>query len=255
METNKYKIDQNLIEVMFNKVTNDAGKYGKSLVFLTNEELEKKIKEFQSQGFIVNTYHQEEFDDGMRFVKDGEGLDDIDDMTYADLKKLLNQCQREVQDICKREILNGNIKQIRQGNYPFNMGKRVYNILFKYSTKGGRIGGSIVFESLLYLVSCVGNVYQVLDILYKLRNKQIYICFINSEMVTVDPNEICFDLEYLGTLLNEYYLEDLLTVMQRNRQLSDEQYKKYSWFPYEYDTDISVMDTKEFEECMTFWGL
>ena len=36
MEINKYKIDQNLIEVMFNKVTNDEEKYGKSLVTLTN---------------------------------------------------------------------------------------------------------------------------------------------------------------------------------------------------------------------------
>ena len=256
MNKSKYIINQNLIEVMFNKVTKDEREYGKSLVSLTNEALEKKIKEFQNQGFIVNTYHQEEFDDGMRFVKDGEGLDDINDMTYADLKKLLNQCQREVQDICKREILNGNIKQIRQGDYPFNMGKRVYNILFKYATSGGRCVRTIIpLESLLYIVSCIGNVYQLIDIIDELRFEHIYLYFLNSGCMTDDPDDICSDLDYPGILLNEWYLEDLLTIMHRKSELSDEEYEKYSRFPYEFDTDISFMDTKEFDKCMEIWEL
>lgn len=256
MKTNYYKKEQNLIEVMFKKVTKDEGKYGKSLIPLTNEELEKKIKEFQSQGFLVNTYHQEEFDDGMRFVKDGEGLDDINDMTYADLKKILNQCKKEVENICKKEILNGNIEQLRQGNYPFGMGKRVYNILFKYARRYGKCIRSIIpFESILYLFACVGNIYQFREIIARLRIDHIHLYFLNSESMSDDPYDICSDLDYLGTLLNEYYLEDLLTVMHRKSELSDEQYEKYSWFPYEYDTDISIMDTKEFEYCMTFWGL
>lgn len=257
MNKSKYIINQNLIEVMFNKVTKDEGEYGKSLVSLTNEELEKKIKEFQNQGFIVNTYHQEEFDDGWRFIKDGEGLDDVtEEMTYSELKKLLNQCQREVQDICKREILNGNIEQIRQGDYPFGMGKRVYNILLKYARKYGKCIRTIIpLESLLYIVSCIGNVYQLIDIIDELRFENIYLYFLNSGCMTDDPEDICSDLHYSGILLNEWYLEDLLTIMHRNSKLSDEQYKKYAWFPYEFDTDISIMDTKEFDKCMEIWEL
>ena len=74
-KVNEYKISQNLVEVMINKVTKDKEKYGNSLIPLTNEELQEKIKEFQNQGFCVNTYHQEQFDDGYRFIKDGTGLE------------------------------------------------------------------------------------------------------------------------------------------------------------------------------------
>lgn len=101
MNKSKYIINQNLIEVMFNKVTKDEGKYGKSLVSLTNEELEKKIKEFQGQGFIVNTYHQEEFGDGWRFVKDGTGLDDITEyISKFEMNDLLYLCKKEIENIC-----------------------------------------------------------------------------------------------------------------------------------------------------------
>lgn len=252
---NLYKINQDLYAVMIKKVTKDTKKYGNSLIPLSNEQLQEKIKEFEGQGFKVETYHQEEFDDGMRFIKDGEGLDDITDMSYADLKKFLNQCKREVEHICKKEILNGNLKEIRQCDYPFNMCKRVYNILFKYvKTHGKRVRNFIPFESLLYLVSCIGNIYDLIEVIDMLRDEHIYLYFLNSDCMTDDPDDICCDLDYLDILLNEYYLEDLLTIMQKNHQLSDEQYVENSGSPYDFD-DISLMDTKEFEQCMNIWEL
>lgn len=249
---NKYKITQNLAEVMISKVDKDKKKYGNSLIPLTEDELQKKIKEFQDQGFSVNTYHQEQFDDGYRFIKDGEGLEDIKSMTYADLERLLNQCQREVKAICKKEILNGNIGQIRQGNYPFHMRKRIYNILFKYARCHKKsIRYLIPFDCLLYLVSCIGNIYQLIDIIGKLRIENIYIYFLSSENMTDDPYDICSELKYPSIILNDYYLEDLLLTMRYKNELSDEQYKNYSWCPYQLEDD-TFMDTKEFDNVWIF---
>lgn len=233
MEINKYKIDQNLIEVMFNKVTKDEGKYGKSLVPLTKEELEKKIKEFQGQGFIVNTYHQEEFDDGWRFIKDGTGLDDIKKMTKLQLNEQLEYCRKEVANICRQEILNGNIEQIREGDYPFSTAKRVHNIVSQYIKQNRR--KTITYKDIkdiLYFFSCIGNIYQTLEVIYDIIYSDI--CFFNNMLGDVYEEDI--ELDYLSTLLNEIYLEDLLTKMLRNNELTEEEYKKYSWFPYQFKT-------------------
>lgn len=233
MEINKYKIDQNLIEVMFNKVTNDEGKYGKSLVSLTNEELEKKIKEFQNQGFIVNTYHQEEFDDGWRFIKDGTGLDDIKKMTKSQLNEQLEYCRKEVANICRQEILNGNIEQIREGDYPFATATRVHNIVSQYIKQNRR--KTITYKDIkdiLYFFSCILNIDDTLDVIYDIVDEGI--CFFNN--LLGDVYEINIEKDYLSTLLNEIYLEDLLTKMLRNNELTEEEYKKYSWFPYQFKT-------------------
>lgn len=233
MNKSKYIIDQNLIEVMFNKVTKDEEKYGKSLVFLTNEELEKKIKEFQSQGFIVNTYHQEEFDDGWRFIKDGTGLDDIKKMTKSQLNEQLEYCRREVTNICKKEILNGNIEQLRTGDYPFVTAKRVRNIIFQYIRQNHR--KTITYKDIkdiLYFFSCIGNIYQTLEVIYDIMYSDI--CFFYNMLGDVYERNI--ELDYLSTLLNEIYLEDLLTKMLRKNELAEEEYQKYSWFPYKFKT-------------------
>lgn len=229
----KFMIQQNLIEVMLKKVTKDEEKYGKSLVPLTNEELEKKIKEFQSQGFIVNTYHQEEFGDGMRFVKDGEGLDDIKKMTKLQLNEQLDYCRREVTNICKKEILNGNIELLRAGNYHFATAKRVSNIIFQYIRQNRRKTINYKdIKDILYFFSCVLNVDDTLNIIYDIEDKGIR--FLNN--LLGDVYEINIERDFLSTLLNEFYLEDLLIKMLRKNELTEEEYQKYSCSPYLYET-------------------
>ena len=233
MNKSKYIINQNLIEIMFNKVTKDEGKYGKSLVSLTNEELEKKIKEFRSQGFIVNTYHQEEFDDGWRFIKDGEGLDDIKKMTKLQLNEQLEYCRREVTNICKKEILNGNIEQLRTGDYPFATAKRVRNIIFQYIRQNHRKTINYKdIKDILYFFSCILNIDDTLDVIYDILDEGI--CCFNNILGNFYERDI--EIDYLSTLLNEIYLEDLLTKMLRKNELTEEEYQKYSWFPHEFKT-------------------
>ena len=249
MEKNKYKIEKDLFSTMFKKVDKDETGFS-GLIELTDEELQQKVKQCKEHGFEAITCHQEHFGDGMRFVKDGEGLEDIKTMNYSQLKNFLNQCKKEVENI------NGNIEEIRLGNYPFYIGDRVYDILSQYFiSRGIAVRNIMPLESLLYLISCIGNIFETLEVLYRLRKQHIYIYFINSGILSAYCEDTCYDLDYLSTLLNEYYLEDLLTIMQKKNQLTNEQYEKYSWFPYKYDTDMSVMDTKEFENCMTYWGL
>lgn len=250
MNKSKYIIDQNLIEVMFNKVTKDEEKYGKSLVFLTNEELEKKIKEFQSQGFIVNTYHQEEFDDGWRFIKDGTGLDDITEyMSKFEMNDLLYLCKEEIENICKREIQNGNIDMIVSGNYPFKTDKRVYNILYKYAKRYGENIENIIFMDLpITLISYIGNVEQTLEVIKRLGEQNIYIDFYKHGYCTSmlfattsledeeDYSEYKDDFENPESYLmddligwfSEFYIEDLLSTMLAEGKISEELYEKYA---------------------------
>ena len=230
---NKYKIEQNLVEVMINKVTKDKKKYGNSLIPLSDDELQKKIKEFQAQGFSVNTYHQEEFGDGWRFIKDGTGLNDIKKMTKSQLNEQLEKCRKEVVNICKKEILNGNIEELREGDYPFATATRVHNILSQYIKQNRR--KTITYndiKDILYFFSCIGNIYQALEVIYDIVDEGI--CFLNNLLGDVYEEDI--EVEYLSTLLNEFYLEDLLTRMLRNNELTEEEYQKYSWFPYEFNT-------------------
>ncbi len=230
---NKYKITQNLAEVMINKVDKDKNKYGNSLIPLTNEELQEKIKEFQNQGFPVNTYHQEQFGDGYRFIKDGTGLNDIKKMTKIQFHEQLEHCRKEVTNICKKEILNGNIEQLRTGDYPFATAKRVSDIIFQYIRQNHR--KTITYKDIkdiLYFFSCIGNIYQTLEIIYDIMYSGI--CFFNNMLGDVYEKDI--EIDYLSTILNEIYLEDLLTKMLRNNELTEEEYQKYSWFPYEFET-------------------
>ncbi len=229
----KYKIELDLIEAKFCKVTKDEGKYGKSLISLTDEELEKKIKKFQSQGFIVNTYHQEEFGDGWRFIKDGTGLNDIKKMTKSQLNEQLEYCRREVTNICKKEILNGNIEQLRTGDYPFATAKRVRNIIFQYIRQNHR--KTITYKDIkdiLYFFSCILNIDDTLDVIYDIFDEGI--CFLNNLLGDIDEMDI--ERDYLIILLNEFYLEDLLIKMLRKNELTEEEYQKYSCSPYEYKT-------------------
>lgn len=232
-KVNEYKISHNLVEVMINKVTKDKEKYGNSLIPLTNEELQEKIKEFQNQGFCVNTYHQEQFDDGYRFIKDGTGLDDIKKMTKVQFHELLEHCRKEVTNICKKEILNGNIDELRTGDYPFSTATRVSNIIFQYIRQNRRKTINYKdIKDILYFFSCILNIDDTLNLIYDLVNEGI--CFLNNFLG--DVYEINIERDYLSTLLNEIYLEDLLTKMLINNELTEEEYQNYSLFPHEFKT-------------------
>lgn len=229
----KYKIDQNLFEVMFKKVTKDEGKYGKSLVSLTDEELQEKMADYKKLGLEVGTYHQEEFDDGWRFIKDGTGLNDIKKMTKSQLNEQLEYCRREVTNICKKEILNGNIEQLRTGDYPFATAKRVSDIISQYINQNHR--KTITYKDIkdiLYFFSCILNIDDTLDVIYDIVDEGI--CFLNNLLGDVDEMDI--ERDYLIILLNEFYLEDLLIKMLRKNELTEEEYQKYSCSPYEYKT-------------------
>ncbi len=228
-----YVIDGDLFTVKLNKVDKEKDKYNNKLVKLTDKELIEKMAYYKEQGFEVETYHQEEFDDGWRFVKDGTGLNDIKKMTKSQLNELLEYCRREVTNICKKEILNGNIQLLRTGDYHFATAKRVHNIISQYIRQNHR--KTIKYKDIkdiLYFLSCIGNIYQTLEVIYDIVDEGI--CFLNN--LLGDVYEMDIERDYLSTLLNEIYLEDLLTKMLRNNELTEEEYKKYSWFPYQFKT-------------------
>lgn len=223
---NKFVIKNDLYAAMFMKVPNHI--YNKSAVYLTDDELQKKMDEYKKQGFVIETYHQEEFGDGMRFVRDGEGLDDIKGMTYKQLKKFTNECKREVEKECRKQIKEGNILLLRNSLYPFYTSKRLFNIFHKYAADN--YIGIITFETLLYLVQCTGNAENLIELMYQLKEDGIYIHFLDYTYCTAsldnDSNECLLD--YIDCLINEYFLEDILVRMYREKELSDEEFKKYS---------------------------
>lgn len=244
MNKNKYKIEPDLFGVMFKKVDKEIGKFGNKLVELTEEQLQQKMKEYQAQGLISETFHQEEFGDGMRFVKDGEGLDDISEMTYKQLKKFTNECKREVEKECRKQIKKGNILLLRNGLYPFYTSKRLYNIFHKYAAVNGR--AIITFETLLYLVMCTGTVENLMELMYQLKDDDIYIHFLNCSVCTASLDNDDWIEDYIDVLINEYFLEDLLVIMHREKELSDEEFKKYSILGEDYIED--PFDDEEFEK-------
>lgn len=229
----KYVIEQNLISTAFEKVDKSTQGYEKRIVELTDEELQQKIKQSKELGLKVEFYHQESFDDGMRFIKDGEGLDDIKKMTKLQLNEQLEYCRREVTNICKKEILNGNIEQLRTGDYHFATAKRVRNIIFQYIRQNHRKTINYKdIKDILYFFSCILNIDDTLDVIYDIVDENI--CFLGNFLG--DLYEIDIERQYLGVLLNEIYLEDLLIKMLRKNELTEEEYQKYSWFPYEFGT-------------------
>lgn len=228
-----YVIDGDLFTFRFKKVDKEKNKYANKLVKLTDKELIEKMADYEKQGFGVETYHQEEFGDGWRFIKDGTGLNDIKKMTKSQLNELLEYCRREVTNICKKEILKGNIEQLRTGDYPFATAKRVSDSISQYIKQNHR--KTIKYKDIkdiLYFLSCIGNIYQTLDVIYDIVDEGV--CFLNN--LLGDVYEMDIERDYLSTLLNEIYLEDLLTKMLRNNELTEEEYKKYSWFPYQFKT-------------------
>ena len=239
---NKYEIKQDLVAVMFGKIADSI--YSKSAVYLTDEELQQKIDEYKKQGFAIEFYHQEQFGDGMRFVKDGEGLDDISEMTYKQLKKFTNECKREVEKECRKLIKEGNILLLRNGLYPFYTSKRLFNIFHKYASVNYR--GIITFETLLYLVQCTGNPENLMELMYQLKDDDIYIHFLDCSVCTASLDKDDWIEDYIDVLINEYFLEDLLVIMHREKELSDEEFKKYSILGEDYIED--PFDDEEFEK-------
>lgn len=245
MNKNKYKIKADLFGVMFKKVDKEIGKFGNKLVELTEEQLQQKMKEYQAQGLISETFHQEEFGDGMRFVKDGEGLDDITGtMTYKQLKKLTNECKKEVERECRKQIKEGNILLLRNGLYPFYTSTRLCNIFRKYADVNAR--AIITFETLLYLVMCTGTVENLMELMYQLKDEDIYIHFIDCSVCTASLDNEYWLEDYIDCLINEYFLEDILTRMHREKELSDEEFEKYSILGEDYLEP--PFDDEEFEK-------
>ncbi len=240
-----YVIDGDLFTFRFNKVNTEKNKYAKRLVKLTNKELKAKIADYKEQGFEVETYHQEEFGEGWRFIKDGEGLDDIkNDMSYHQLKSFLNECKKEVENEYKKLIKKGQISFLRGHYYFFDTGMRVYNILLKYAEANAV--EIITMETLLYLVACIGSLRQTLAVLYELERKGIYIHFIDCNICTGISTYKDWIEDYMNVLINEYFIEDLLVIMHDKNELSDEEFYKFRWQDKEYDA--TQYENKEFDK-------
>ncbi len=246
----KYLIDRDLFTLRFNKVNKEKKKYDNKLVKLTNEELKKQIAYYKEQGFEVETYHQEEFGEGWRFIKDGEGLDDIkNDMSYHQLKSFLNECKKEVENKYKKVIKEGNILSLRFNRCLFDTSLRVYNILLKYAEANAV--EIITMETLLYLVACIGSLSQTLAVLYELERKGIYIHFIDCNICTGIVTYKEWVEDYIDVLINEYLIEDLLVIMHDKNELSDGDFYKYRWQKKEYDA--TQYENKEFDKFMEMY--
>ncbi len=244
MARNKFKIENDLVATMFKRLDKDTRGYENKLIELTEEQLQQKIKECKAKGFIPEIFHQEEFGDGMRFVKDGEGLDDITGtMTYKQLKKFTNECKREVEKECRKQIKEGNILLLRNGLYPFYTGTRLYNIFCKYAE--GISKTIITFETLLYLVMCTGTVEDLMKLLFQLKNDNIYFHFIDCSVCTACLDKEDYLENYIDVLINEYFLENLLTKMHKEKELSDEEFEEYSILGEDYIEE--PFDDEEFE--------
>lgn len=247
MIKNKFVISRDLIGVQLQKLDKDTRGYENRITLLTDEELQQKIKEIKAMGLVPEMYHQEEFGDGYRFVRDGEGLDDIKGlMTYKQLKKFMNDCRKEVEKKCRDEIRNGNINLIRSGQYNFDVGIRVFNILLEYAESNFK--SIIIFESFLYFVACIGNVYEINEILSMLREKEIYLHFIDCDICTADSKYEIGIEDYIGVLINEYLIDDILFKMHNENQLSDEEFEEYNFTKLDFDEND--YGSVEFDEIM-----
>lgn len=221
----EYVIEQNLISTVFKKVDKDPQGYEKRIVELSKKELQQMIEQTKELGLEVEFYHQEKFSTGIKLIKDGEGLEDIEQMSYIQLKKLLNNCRREIEQQCRKLIKEGKIELIRSGNISFNTTIPVFDILLKYAKDNYE--SLIHFETLLYIFECVANIDNIITILDKLKEEEIYIYFFDFGVCTAISNYQYKIDDPIGNPISEYFLEDLLFKMHNEGDLTNKEYQSY----------------------------